>query len=291
MAIGLRASLPRPALLTLNTSTRKLEYWPVNSQGGKRSVPFSAPLSGDPSFVAGAFDDTVILASQHPPAILLYNLRTMALRQVPDTYGVPADVAVDKQHDLYVLNADAGAGSVVEYAAATLRPQVLTCSKIGMGEAIAVDNEGDVFVNGYVPHAAPGVIEILGTTAGPGPRPCVRLALRPETGYVAGVAVDPKNDDLIVFDDPDFCAGGIEGRMTIYAKPYGATPTVRNLDGVCPGGIRLDATSTRIFFNDQTVSGSRAYIVQTTYPGGTGNAVYEGGRPGGLAPYPSALPN
>jgi hypothetical protein len=132
------------------------------------------------------------------------------------------------------------------------------------GEAIAVNNEGDVFVNGYGSGSFVGVIE-----------------------YPA--------DDLIVVDNPDFCAGGYEGIMLIYPRPYRASNfTGQNLNAeYCAGKFRLDARSKHIYFGDATFSGF-PFIDSRTYPDAQGGGPYSGGYSlylGGFTTIPNTLPN
>jgi hypothetical protein len=279
----------RDAVITLDASSKALEYWPIGPHGARRPQPLTDALGGNPAFVAAAFGHTVVLASQRPPSLVLFDLVSKRERVLADPDGTPLDVAVDRGRNLYALNLEGNAGTVTFYPATSRRPRRLACSNIGVGEAIAVDNEGDAFVNGYPPHAPAGVIEIPRASQSQG---CVRLSLRPEPGYVAGIAVDPKTDDLIVFDDPDDCAGGLEGRMTIYSAPYDPrTATVRELGANCAGGLRLNAAGTLVFFADETVSGGSGFIAQRTYPGGRGTASYRGGNFRGFTTFPNALPN
>ena len=79
------------------------------------------------------------------------------------------------------------------FKAGSSQPTELTCPFITAGVAIAVDNESDVFVNGYGPGRFMGVVKYpAGSTT------CKRLHLRKERGYAGGVGIDPKTDDLIV---------------------------------------------------------------------------------------------
>ena len=168
-----------------------------------------------------------------------------------------------------------------------------TCSQIDVYEAIAVDNEGDVFVDGYGPKKFMGVVEYPHGTA-----KCAVLHLRATRGYVAGVGVDPLTDDLIVVDNPDFCAGGIEGRMTIYPRPYEQRTSVRRIlpTVYCAGQFRLDATSTHIFYSDATISDGFPLIDQARYPSGKYEGTYQdgyysGGNFAGFTTLPNRLPN
>ncbi|MBV8066740.1 MAG: hypothetical protein JO113_02100, partial [Candidatus Eremiobacteraeota bacterium] len=110
---------------------------------------------------------------------------------------------------------------------------------------------------------------------------------------------DPKTDDLIVVDNPDLCAGGFEGRMIIYSKPYERrTARHRNLNATyCAGTFRLDARSSRIFASDSTVSAGYPLIDQRSYPKALNGATYQDGEFGssgyfgGFTTIPNTLPN
>ena len=235
--------------------------------------------------------DELAIAAQYPPGVILYNVTTQAESILSDPYGTPIDIAIDKSANLFVLNYNNSNGNVTMYRAGSTKPVELGCQKIGLGEAIAANNEGDVFVNGY-PQSNIGVIEIPHGPHGPIGRECKLLSLQPEEGYVAGVGVDPKTDDLIVMDDPDECAGSNEGRMIIYPKPYrSSTGHSVTLRGNCVGRLRLDATSTIVFTFDETVSGGTFYVTQHSYPQGAAMGSYTGGDLSGMTTIPNALPN
>ncbi len=290
-AIAESQALQTPVLIGVSYGG-VLKYYPMKPHGGGRpqrigKIPHLARAAG---MVANA--DELAIASQRPPGVVLYNLTTQAQSTLPDPNGTPLDIAIDKNANLFVLNVqDDDKGNVTMYRANSSKAIELVCQYIGFGEAIATDNEGDIFVNGYQQTFA-GVVEIPNGPGGPQPGKCRRLDLRPENGYVAGVAVDPKTDDLIVLDDPDLCAGGQEGRMTIYPKPYARnTAHAVDLNGNCVGQMRLDATSRIVFAFDETVSGGTSYILQRGYPGGRNMGSYRRGDLSGITTIPNSLPN
>lgn len=284
------AVLNPPALVALNGNTGVLEMWPIQHGGGTHPQALTNSLGLNSSGMA-ADGDVVILANQHNPAVLLINVVTKNRRTLPDPFGTPLDIAIGKHKAIYVLNL-AGTGNVAMYRPGSTQPIELACGKIGFGEAIAVDNEANIYINGYGPRAGPGVVEIPNGPNGPEPQNCKRLDLKEETGYVAGLAIDPKTDDLIVFNDPDLCAGGNEGLMTVYSKPYQkATGVTRLLGGNCAGGLRLSADSTVVFYGDEDVSGSHTFIRQASFPEGKSMGTYTGGQPEGFTTIPNSLPN
>ena len=230
------------------------------------------------------------LAMAADKSVLLYNVETQSTTALADPFGSPLDLAIDKNASLYALNLAAN-GNIAMYPSGSGTPKELVCNAMPGGEAIAVDNEGDIFVNGYTKSFAGAVAEIPNGPNGPQPQNCTLLKLKSETGYVAGLAVDPKTDDLIVFDDPGVCAGPPEGRITIYPKPYkSATGRSRVLGGSCPGMLRLNADSSIVFYYEQDPSGS-LFIRQSTYPGGHDLSGYKGPSPGGFTTIPNTLPN
>lgn len=277
----------KPALVTLDLQGGELEYWPIKPTGGSNPIPISPSLGTYSGYGLVASGDLVAIANYSPAEVVTYNLRTKAMHTLPDPYGNPVDIAIDKKKTLYVLNR----GNVAVYPGGASQPSELTCQSVDEGVAIAVDNESDVFINGYGPSFL-GIAEFAA-----GSQTCKVLHLRAEQGYVGGVGVDPKTDSLIVVDNPDLCAGGIEGRMFIYPKPYERRTSLRrNLNATyCAGTFRLDATSTTIFVSDSTVSAGFPLIDQRTYPGARGGDVYqsEGSNYsfGGFTTIPNALPN
>jgi hypothetical protein len=286
-------ALPRlkePALITADFYGGDLEYWPIRPKGGDRPTAFSGPISAT-AYGMAADGNVVVIANYHPAEVITYNVKTKVKTVLPDPYGIPYDMAVGKNGTLYAMNL----ASVTVYRHGSKNPASLSCSSIVKSEGIAVDNEGDVFVIGYPSGSVPAlVIEYpAGSTQ------CIMPHLRPERGYAGGVAIDPKTDDLIVVDNPDQCAGGSEGRMIIYPKPYSPrTAQVHNLHVLyCAGTIRLNAGSTKIFVADATISAGFPKIDQRSYPAGRDEGTYQSspsgysGSFGAFTTIPNALPN
>ncbi len=280
----------KPALITLNLQNGALEYWPILPGGGNDPRSLSPSLGIFNGYALAANGDVIAIANYSPAEIVTYNVKTKAQSTLTDPYGGPIDIAVDKQATIYALNGD----NVAVFKAGSSQPTELTCPFISAGVAIAVDNESDVFVNGYGPGGFMGVVKYsAGSTT------CKRLHLRKERGYAGGVGIDPKTDDLIVIDNPDLCAGGLEGRMLIYKKPYRRTAVRwRNLDALyCAGTVRLNSSSTLIFVSDATISAGFPLIDQRTYPSAKGVGTYRSspsgysGSFGGFTTIPNTLPN
>lgn len=233
-------------------------------------------------------DKTVVIANYSPPEVVTYNLKTKAEKTMADPYGQPFDIAVDTTGNFYALSTT----NVAVYKIGSSQPTELTCSKITTAEGIAVDRESDVFVAGYGP-SFQGVVEFRENTT-----QCIVPHLRAVRGYIGGIGVDPTTDDLIVVDDPDFCAGGIEGRMIIYPRPLAQRTSVRRVlyANYCSGTIRLDAGASHIFYSDATVSAGYPLVEQARYPSGKWEGTYEngyysGGNFAGFTVMPNGVPN
>jgi hypothetical protein len=286
----LAPKLKTPALITLNTQSGALEYWPIQPGGGNNPQPLSAPLGIYTGYGLVANGDVVAITIYSPAELVTYNVRTKAQKTFSDPYGSPVDLAIDKKGTLYVLNL----ANVAVFRAGSSTPTDISCPYVNDGVAIAADDEGDVFVNGYGAGGFMGVIEYP-----QGSQACKKLLrLRAERGYAGGIGVDPKTDALIVVDNPDLCAGGFEGRMIIYPKPYErGTSRRRNLNATyCAGTFRLNSTSNLIFVSDSTVSAGFPLIDQETYPAAKFEGVYQigpspSGSFGGFTTIPNTLPN
>jgi hypothetical protein len=274
-----------PALISMDLTTGALVYWPIANGPSDKPITFTKPLGFYNGYAMAGKGKTVIVANSNPPEIVKYDVKTKKQATLNDNYGEPYDVAVGKDGKIYAMQI----ASVTVFSGSNQTE--LQCPYVSTAEAIAVDNEGDVFVNGYGSSGFMGVVEY---PAGSGK--CEKLHLRAEMGYIGGVGVDPKTDDLIVVDDPDLCAGGYEGRMLIYPKPYRPRTSRQRILGAsyCSGTFRLDATSRHIYVSDSTVSAGFPLIDVFTYPKGVSQGVYSTGYSaytGGFTTVPNTLPN
>jgi hypothetical protein len=292
--VNARPTLTEPVLIALDDDTGRLEYWPLHRNGSARPRWLSQSLGIDYATAMVANGDQLYISSASPGAITTYNVDTKATSALPVPYGAPWDLAIDRSGMLYALTSS----GVTVYPNGSAKPYQLTCADMDVPYAIAVDNEAEVFVNGINPSNAPVVVEYPMGSAG-----CTQLPLKPEIGGPTGLAVDPNNDDLVTVDKV-WCAGGREGRMTVYHRPYGSkVEHVRNLDANCPGNIRFDATGTMILFADTlpelhaNLKRNRRHCIayscidQRTYPDARHRRTYLGGFPGAFTTIPNALPN
>jgi hypothetical protein len=111
-------------------------------------------------------------------------------------------------------------------------------------------------------------------------------------GYAAGVAIDPKTDDLITLTNPDLCAGGYEGRMTVFTKPYKIKTGHSIIVGQnCSGGLRLSADSTKVFILDEDFAGINPIVLQRSFPDGKHLGYYGEGQSISVTTIPNTLPN
>jgi hypothetical protein len=280
------AQLPiQPALISLDSQTGALEYWQIQQGGNENAVTIYTGLGIASEFGMAADGNVLAIASYSPSEIVTYDLLTEIKMIDPDPDGPPVDLAIAKGDTIYALNS----ASVNAYPEDRATFRMLKCQYINEGVAIAVDNEGDLFVNGYGPGSFMGVVEFPFPPSG-----CKTLNLKPELGTAAGVGVDPQTDDLIVVDNPGSCGGSNDARMTVYSKPYGPKTAIRSaLEGLnCAGTFRLDATSSNMFVEDLTAGGAISQIDQLSYPGATNEGSYGGSDPpGGMTTLPNVLPN
>jgi hypothetical protein len=282
--------LKGPALIAVDGNVGALEAFPMRPGGDNHPHLVTKPgIFGYGEIVSNG--RVIIGLSQNSPGVIVYDMTTHTYKTLPDPNGTPVDTAIGKDSSIYVINFVKGPTNVTWYPGGSANPKKLMCAVQTTSENIAVDNEGDIFLNGYDSNGI-GVVEIPRGPNGPEPGKCKALNLQTENGYEAGIAIDPKTDALITLEDPDLCAGGEEGRMTIYPKPYKANNNqVHDIGQNCTGGLRLNRDSTIIFTGDEDVSGSFTYVIQSSYPDGRFMGTYHGGQPGGFTTIPNRLPN
>jgi hypothetical protein len=282
--------LKTPAVIAIDNDSERLLYWPMSEGGSSMPTYLSGRLRIQATGMV-AHGHVVTIASYDPPELLSYNVDTHATSAIADPYGHPQDVAIGKGGTLYAL----GASDVAVFPPHSSAYD-LSCRYILESTAIAVDNEGDIFVNGWGQKNPPKVVEYPA-----GSSRCTKLALKkPEQGEGVGIGVDPKTDDLIV-EDGVGCAGGDEGRITVYQRPYGPKVVARNwLHASCPGAFRLDATSSHLLVID-SYSGLRTHggvhacgllwVDQRLYPSARGGSMYTAGCSRAVTTIPNTLPN
>ena len=285
--------LATPALITVNRNTNALEFWPLSARGGKSPQTFATGLGLSGADAMAANGSTLYIANSL--SIVTYDVVSKRETRMPDAFGIPLDIAIGKDTSLYVANdGNGGPSNVLMYPPGSTHPRELICPQLAFVDGVAVNNEGDILVGGWEAGGAPsGIFEIPNGPHGPEPAKCYHLPLKDGiSASIAGYAVNPKTDDLIVLDNPSQCAGGAEGRITIYPRPYDRTnSTSRILGGNCTGGLWLSADTTIVYYGDTDVSGSFNFIRQATFPGAKQMGTYWGGASGPFVTIPNALPN
>jgi hypothetical protein len=278
-----------PSIYSVNFSNHKLEFWPLSPAGGNQPTVLSA--KGGRTGMAGD-GNKLLFGAVSSPALEIFNTTTQTVTTLADPFGSPGDVAIDRQENVYVLN-NATPNNVAEFPASNpAHPVELSCNLINIGGAIAVDNEGDVFVVAFGPPPGYAALALEFANTGTGHAACRNLKLIGQADGPSGIAIDPKTDDLLIMDNPDECAGGIEGRVRIFPKPYQRTDfRILQMGANCSGELRLNADSTVIFAGDEDVSGSFTFILQRTYPGGRRLGTYWRGDATGFTTIPNTLPN
>ena len=274
-----------PFLVAMNGRTGALEIWPLRHGGGSHPKAFSDPL-GIGTVAGMATDgDVIAIATENPSQLVLYDVENRSIRRIADPFGAPTDVAIGKDGTIYVSDVPKTGASVTVYKPPSHRPVELTCGALTSGSYVAVDRENDIFIQGYGGRSSVAVAEIPA-----GSQNCTRLPVKEDGGYAAGIVVDPKTDDLVTLDDPSLCAGGVEGRMTVYPKPYDkATGRSRVLGFECASGLRLSADSKYVLFSDTNLQKQQIY--QHTFPDGGDAGIYHAPSWAGFTTIPSSLPD
>jgi hypothetical protein len=281
--------LKGPVVIAVDYDSNRLLYWPMGNRGSSKPTYLSGLLHVKATAMV-ANGDVVTISSEDPAELLSYDVTTHATRTIADKYGQPLDVAIGKTGTLYALNE-----SNVAVFPDSSPPYDLSCPHMRVGYSIAVDDAGDIFVNGYGDRHAAHVVEYPA-----GSSTCVTLPLTvKEEGYPVGVGIDPKTENLIV-GDYGGCAGGIEGRITVYEPPYGSKIAAQHfLHASCPSNFRLDATSSTILVLD-SFSGLRTrrprpcgilWVDQRSYPNPKGRSAYTNGCARAVTTIPNILPN
>lgn len=279
-----------PFLISMNAATGRLELWPLRKGGGSHPKPLSRPLGLGLTVGLATKGHVIAIATQNPSQLALYSVNDQTLRTFADPFGAPTDVAIGVDGTIYVNNVPRSGSSVTMYKPPVRQPVQLICAALNFSTAVAVDNENNIYLQGYGSGGSAIVAEIPNGPGGPEPQNCATLALKTDGGYGAGIVVDPLTDDLVTLDDPDYCAGGIEGRMTVYPKPYNINTSKSHVLGdECASGLRLSAESQYVYLGDTNLNIS--FILQRTFPDGGDVGRYRGGDAAGFTTIPSSLPN
>ncbi|MBV9718364.1 MAG: hypothetical protein JOZ77_03540 [Candidatus Eremiobacteraeota bacterium] len=281
-------SFSSPVVFGNDTSNGALQYWPARHGGGAAPTVIATLPELQSAYAMAANGNELIITTQQPASVILYDATTGEKTELPDPYGYPTDIAVAKDGSIYVVDTFKykQVWNVAMYSGGTGKPHELSCSLIGRPEFVAVDDKGNVFLNGWSRNNVLGITEI------PQAGNCMELNLRVR-GYPGGLAFDPKSGALLVMDNPDQCAGGVEGRLTIYPKPY-KNETARSVvlgANYCAFGLRLNASSTLLLYGDLDSNLVNRIVQQRTYPKLAPAGQYSGGSVGGFTTIPNTLPN
>lgn len=282
-------ALQTPALLTISSNSRALEYWRIAPKGGSHPIEIARSVASGANMAADG--NVVAIANTTPSRVVLFDVSTNKKRSLADPFGQAYDVAIGADHTIYALNFQGKSNTISVYANGSPPAREISCSLLGVAGSLAVDGEGNLFDNGILSNGKEGVVEIPHAQR-PGPAgACFALSLNQETGS-SGIAIEPKTDALVTLAAPGGCAGGYNAEMTIYRRPYSSkTAQVREMDGNCSRGLRFNADSTIVFYGDTDVSVSYEFIREATYPDGKNFGHYWNGGPTGITTIPNTLPN
>lgn len=286
------APINAPAVIAVDSNTNALEYWPMRLGGDSQPIRISKKgLFNGAGLVANG--RVVSFGNQNPTEVLQFNVDTKVQTTLPDPYGIPLDIAIGKDNSLYVVNlVRPHADNVVWYPGGAPNPKKLACSAINYGSHVAVDNEGNLYVGAIVGRINADVVKLPNGPNGPDPSRCTPLHLGLGPAYMEGVVVDPKTDDLITLTNPDLCAGGVEGLMTVFPKPYRRATGQSHIVGQsCSTGLRLSADSKTVFVLDQDFAGIAMFVLQRSFPDGKPEGSYRAGHATSVTTIPNTLPN
>jgi len=283
-------TIKTPAVVAVDMQASNLVYWQISRKGGSRATVIAhiPGLNGTTSMAADG--NTVVLAVANTRELVLYNTQNGWQTTLEDP-SVPSDVAIDKNGTIYANNFSNSGVAVAMYVPGSPAPKMLKCGLLSQGVILTPDNEGDLIVAGYNTYTS-GAIEFQNGAGGLQSGKCSVLPLRLAFDNLASILVDPKTDDLIVFHNPGQCAGGGEGQITVYPKPYEyKTEHSRNAGGVCPGPMRLAADSKSAFIVDASFKWGTNVVRQVSIPDGKFMASYRGVFPIAVTTVPNSLPN
>ncbi|MBV8198063.1 MAG: hypothetical protein JO263_08005 [Candidatus Eremiobacteraeota bacterium] len=287
-----RATLKNPILVAFNVYKSQLVYWPIRNGGGHNPLALTAPLKGAGADIYSLAADGDVFAlpnASTPGALLTYNLDHHLEKSISDPYGQPENIAIDPLVNVYLLDSY---GGVTEYQRGTRKVLELTCPLVYQSLGMGADNEGDVFIIGYVPGRAKYHLRSAMWKISAGSQTCTALHLDPGRGTFTGIGVDPKTDDLIVLGTKE---------MVIYPKPYRTRTAVHVPLHAANGAMdfRLDAPSKHIFYSDDVFVNHQAFPIvdEADYPSGKFEGYYKfgihanAGWIGGFITLPNTLPN
>jgi hypothetical protein len=181
--------LEKPALITIDLLTGDLLYWPIKEGPSGTPITLTGNLGTYNANALVSNGDVVIIASQTPAEIIEYNVKSKTKTTVPDPFGAPSHVAVDRAGTIYALS----------------RHQV---GVFPQGSSQPYKDEQDVFVA-----ASNDIFELPAGSRDDCVKPHVR---RPSN--LGGIGIDPKTDEFIVVDNPGYGCS-YEGRITIIRSP------------------------------------------------------------------------
>ena len=285
------ASLKTPVLLAVDRYTSGLLAWPIAPGGGKHPMPIAhfPDLSQAVQMAANGY--TVAAAIGKPDAILLYDVQSGHERTMHDPFGAPVALTIDRSSNLFAMNVSDTETNVTMYPRGSWPARQLLCKSLAWPQAVAADNEGDLFAVGYN-NSSPAMIEFPNGRGGVQSGRCSQIDVKglPYYDYIQNLQVDPKTDDLILFDDPGVCAGLQEGRMAIFPRPYHYMTRSVTLGGLCPSGMWFDGPSQSVFYIDTPLNGGQV-VRQVSYPDGRHIGSYSGTFPQAVTSIPNSLPN
>lgn len=151
-------------------------------------------------------------------------------------------------------------GKVIEYGQGSNSP-IATCVPSGAVAGIAVDKNGDVFVDSYTSMGGGSIMEYVGglTTSG-----CTGTNLAVSIKGAGGIAID-KGGDLVA-------AEGVGAAVAIIAPPYTSVTGTLGSGWTNPSAVTIGDSGTQAYVTDPGFnygSPTNAVVKILTYPGGS----------------------
>lgn len=108
-------------MLIFVTDKNELRYWPIDKDGGKTSYPIGKIKNVSGASALAANGNTIAVAVQAPPSVVLYDTSSGNQISLADSGGVPVDIAYDTHGNIFALNGSFRTSSYIKRHSLPLR--------------------------------------------------------------------------------------------------------------------------------------------------------------------------